>query len=86
MSVDTTAKSHGVAPFSEDEQHVAGNAHSFFKACQYDATIGILKKLSKSHPNDARVAHNKALTEFCKSSKTKVADFKKNLSKVLFIV
>ncbi|XP_076801147.1 CCR4-NOT transcription complex subunit 10-like isoform X2 [Clavelina lepadiformis] len=81
MSTDTNTVKPSTS-FTEDEQHVAGNAHNCFRAGQFDATLGILKKLQKSHSNDARLMHNRALTEFCKSGKTKVLDFKKSLVKI----
>ena len=68
--------------FTEDEQQAAKNALNAFKAGQYDGTLSILKKLQKAHPNDARLMHNKVLTEFCKSGKTKIHEFKRNLIKV----
>ena len=77
-----TISQNSLHSFSEDEQHVGGNAHNFFKAAQYDSALGILKKLQKSHPNDPRLMHNRALTEFCKSSKTKVLEFRRSLLKV----
>lgn len=68
--------------FTEDEQQAAKNALNSFKAGQYDATLTILKKLQKNHPNDAWLMHNKVLTEFCKSGKTKINEFKRSLTKV----
>nr|CAB3232170.1 CCR4-NOT transcription complex subunit 10 [Phallusia mammillata] len=81
MSSESANKT-GSTAFTEDEQHVAGNAHNFFKAGQYDATLGILKKLQKMHTSDPRLMHNRALTEFCKTHQTKVSDFRKNLVKI----
>jgi len=69
--------------FTEDEQHVAGNALNFFKVAQYDSCLGILKKLQKSHPSDPHILHNKVLTEFVKTGKIKVQEFRKNMLKVI---
>lgn len=85
MSSDTSSNSSvrgGLTSFSEDEQQVAKNAQGHFKANQHEMAISILKKLQKSHSNDPRLMHNRALTEFFKSGKTKISDFKKSLAKI----
>uniref|UniRef100_F6SF30 CCR4-NOT transcription complex subunit 10 n=1 Tax=Ciona intestinalis TaxID=7719 RepID=F6SF30_CIOIN len=68
-------------PCSEDEQQLATNAHNFFKQNQFDSALGLLKKLNKTHSNDVCLLHNRALTEFCKSGKTKSIEFRRTLSK-----
>ena len=84
MSSDTSNNSarSGLTAFTEDEQQAAKNAQVHFKSNQHEMAISILKKLQKSHSNDPRLMHNRALTEFFKSGKTKISDFKKSLAKV----
>nr|XP_002131645.1 CCR4-NOT transcription complex subunit 10 isoform X1 [Ciona intestinalis] len=76
-----TANKPNVA-YSEDEQQLATNAHNFFKQNQFDSALGLLKKLNKTHSNDVCLLHNRALTEFCKSGKTKSIEFRRTLSKL----
>uniref|UniRef100_H2Z940 CCR4-NOT transcription complex subunit 10 n=1 Tax=Ciona savignyi TaxID=51511 RepID=H2Z940_CIOSA len=71
-----------IVPYTEDEQNQASVAHNYFKQDQFDSVLGVVKKLLKNHPNDLCLMHNKVLTEFYKSGKTKTVEFKKSLSKI----
>ena len=68
--------------FSDQEQELARNALIEFESARYDASLSCLSTLEGLRPNDAKVAHNKAVTEFYKSGCERTDDLLKSLNSV----
>lgn len=74
--------SASVVIISEQEKQLASSAAADFNAGRYSSCIETLTKLQSLRPNDAKVAHNKAVAMYYASGKKKCDDLGKNLNDV----
>ena len=66
-------------PATEEERQLAAQAQQEFEHGKYDACAATLSKLNNSHGPDAKILHNKALVEYCKSKYMRTDEYRKAL-------
>ena len=67
---------------SDEERQLAAQAQQEFENGKYDACAATLSKLTSKLGTDAKILHNKALVEYCKSKFTRTDEFRKALRDV----